>query len=88
LREGRLPWADSTASDREDAWEEFLIFGLRLAEGVSLAEGEKRYGPPPGELREAVVRLSDSGSLLREGDRLRLPERFWFVSNEVLRRLV
>jgi hypothetical protein len=55
---------------------------------VSLAEGEKRYGPPPGELREAVVRLSDSGSLLREGDRLRLPERFWFVSNEVFRRLV
>jgi oxygen-independent coproporphyrinogen-3 oxidase len=87
LREGRLPWADFTASDREDAWKEFLLFGLRLAEGVSLAEGEKRYGPPPVELREAVVRLSDSGSLLRQGDRLRLPERFWFVSNEVLRRL-
>ena len=88
LREGRLPWTDSTASGREDAWKEFLLSGLRLAEGVSLAEGEKRYGPPPGELREAVARLSDSGSLVREGDRLRLPERFWFVSNEVLRRLV
>jgi hypothetical protein len=25
--------------------------------------------------------------LLREGDRLRLPERHWFVSNEVLQRL-
>ena len=88
LREGRLPWADAVASDREDAWKEFLIFGLRLAEGVSLAEGEKRYGPPPDELREAVEELAVSGSLLREGDRLRLPERYWFVSNEVLRRLV
>jgi len=88
LREGRLPWADAVASDREDAWKEFLIFGLRLAEGVSLAKGEKRYGPPPDELREAVEELAVSGSLLREGDRLRLPERYWFVSNEVLRRLV
>jgi oxygen-independent coproporphyrinogen-3 oxidase len=87
LREGRLPWEDAGTCDREDAWKDFLVFGLRLAEGVSLAEGEKRYGPPPEELREAVARLADSGSLLREGERLRLPERFWFVSNEVLRRL-
>ena len=87
LREGRLPWADAAASDREDAWKEFLIFGLRLAEGVSLAEGGKKYGPPPDELREAVEELTVSGSLLREGDRLRLPESYWFVSNEVLRRL-
>jgi oxygen-independent coproporphyrinogen-3 oxidase len=88
LREGSLPWADAAVCDREDAWKDFLVFGLRLAEGVSLAEGEGRYGPPPEELREAVSRLADSGSLLREGERLRLPERFWFVSNEVLRRLV
>jgi oxygen-independent coproporphyrinogen-3 oxidase len=87
LREGRLPRADATTCDRTDAWKEFLIFGLRLGEGVSLAEGEKRYGPPPPELREAVEGLADSGSLLREAGRLLLPERFWFVSNEVLRRL-
>ena len=87
LREGRLPWVDATTSDREDAWKEFLIFGLRLAEGVSLAEGENKYGPPPEELREAVERLVASGPLLRERGRLRLPESYWFVSNEVLRRL-
>ena len=87
LREGRLPWSDATTCDREDAWKDFLVFGLRLAEGVSLAEGERRYGPPPEELREAVAWLERSGSLDRDGDRLRLPERFWFVSNEVLRRL-
>jgi hypothetical protein len=31
--------------------------------------------------------LIGSGVLLREGDRLRLPERHWFVSNEALQRL-
>jgi len=87
LREGRLPWSDAATCDREDAWKDFLVFGLRLAEGVSLGEGEERYGPPPEELRGAVARLEGSGLLDRDGDRLRLPERFWFVSNEVLRRL-
>jgi len=87
LGEGRIPWSGVVTSRREDAWKEFLIFGLRLAEGVSLAEGEKKYGPPPKDLREAVERLIESGPLVREGGRLWLPETYWFVSNEVLQRL-
>jgi oxygen-independent coproporphyrinogen-3 oxidase len=86
LGEGRLPWSTVEAGDRENAWKDFLIFGLRLAEGVSVAEGEKRYGPPPVELRGAVERLVASGYLLREADRLRMPERHWFVSNEIVGR--
>jgi putative oxygen-independent coproporphyrinogen III oxidase len=87
LEEGRLPWLDTAISSVDDAWKEFLLFGLRLADGVSLAEGEKRYGPPPDELREAVEPLVATGSLVREDDRLRMPQTLWFVSNEVLARL-
>ncbi len=83
----RLPWEEAGARDPEDAWKEFLIFGLRLADGVSVAEGEKRYGPRPETLPGAVDRLVESGCLLRSRGRLRIPERLWFVSNEVLRRL-
>jgi oxygen-independent coproporphyrinogen-3 oxidase len=87
LGENRLPWEDVEARNRDDAWKEYLIFGLRLAEGVSLGEGEKRYGPLPDELPGAVDRLVESGRLVRSRDRLRLPEEHWFVSNEVLRHL-
>jgi len=87
IAEGRLAWEDASARSREDAWKEFLIFGLRLEEGVSMAEGEKRYGPPPQELGGAVDRLVGSGCLARDRDRLRVPQAYWFVSNEVLRRL-
>jgi hypothetical protein len=58
-----------------------------MAEGVSPSSIEKRNGPPPEPVRGAVEKLIGSGVLLREGDRLRLPERHWFVSNEVLQRL-
>jgi oxygen-independent coproporphyrinogen-3 oxidase len=86
LREGRPAWSNVEPGDRENAWKDFLIFGLRLAEGVSIPEGEKRYGPPPSVLRGAVERLVATGYLLPEADRLRMPERHWFVSNEILGR--
>lgn len=87
LEEGRPPWGSTLACGTEDAWKESLIFGLRMEEGVSPSSIEKRNGPPPEPVRGAVEKLIGSGVLLREGDRLRLPERHWFVSNEVLQRL-
>jgi len=87
LNDGRLPWGSAHACDHEDAWKEALIFGLRTSEGVSLSSVEERNGPPPDEVREAMEKLIGSGVLLREEDRLRLPERHWFVSNEALQRL-
>jgi oxygen-independent coproporphyrinogen-3 oxidase len=87
LHEGRPPWGSTRACGREDAWKESLIFGLRMSEGVAPSSIEKKNGPPPDDVREAVENLIVSGLLLREEDRLRLPERHWFVSNEVLQRL-
>lgn len=84
---GRSPWGSTRARGRVDAWKESLIFGLRTSEGVAPLSIEERNGPPPEEVREAVETMVGSGLLLREGDRLRLPERHWFVSNEVLQRL-
>ncbi|MBP2678526.1 MAG: hemN [Deltaproteobacteria bacterium] len=87
LGEGRPPWGSPRACGREDAWKESLIFGLRMSEGVSPPSIEEKNGPPPEPVREALENLIGSGLLLREGNRLRLPERYWFVSNEVLQRL-
>lgn len=87
LSDGRLPWGSPRVCDREDAWKESLIFGLRMADGVSPPSIEKKNGPPPEPVRGAMEHLIGSGLLLREADRLRLPERHWFVSNEVLQGL-
>ncbi|HWS14716.1 MAG TPA: radical SAM family heme chaperone HemW [Candidatus Methylomirabilis sp.] len=87
LEEGRLPWGSIHACTREDAWKESLIFGLRTSEGVSPASIEKKNGPPPEPVRGAMEKLIGSGVLRRREDRLQLPERYWFISNEVLQRL-
>ena len=88
IEQGRLPWAKSGARSPRDAWEEFFIFGLRTADGVSPQEAEKLHGPQPEKLLRAVDQLVDSGYLVRDGDALRMPEKYWFVSNELLLRLV
>jgi oxygen-independent coproporphyrinogen-3 oxidase len=67
IEAGRLPWEETGIRTAEDAWKEFLIFGLRTEDGVSVEEGEKRYGPRPETLPGAVDRLVESGCLVRTG---------------------
>lgn len=84
IEEGRLPWEDVHVCNREDAWKESLIAGLRMLDGIDLKEIEKRIGPPPDTVGRAVEPLVRSGRLQEVESRLRLPPRLLFVSNEVL----
>ncbi|OGP33120.1 MAG: hypothetical protein A2X88_09500 [Deltaproteobacteria bacterium GWC2_65_14] len=87
VREGRPAWSETGTCTPEDAWKESLIFGLRMADGIDIRQIEKRLGALPEALGGAVEVLVASGMLESEGDRLRLPERLFFVSNEVFARL-
>ena len=64
LGEGRPSWSSTLTCGMEDAWKESLIFGLRMAEGVSPSSIEKRNGPRPNRCG-AVEKLIGSGVLLR-----------------------
>lgn len=88
IEEERLPWEDVHSCNREDAWKESLIAGLRMLEGIDLAEIEKKNGPPPEDVRRAVTTLISSGKLQEMGSRILLPENLLFVSNEALQALV
>ena len=88
IEERRLPWEDVHICSREDAWKESLFAGLRMLEGIDLAEIEMKSGPPPEAVRRAVESLVRTGKLKEDGTRLRLPEKLLFVSNEVLQAIV
>ncbi len=89
LAAGRLPVAEAEGADRAREMGDTVILGLRLLEGVSLADFRRRfgtdlldvYGPAVGELRE-------QGLLALEDGRLRLTPRALPVANRVFMRFL
>jgi oxygen-independent coproporphyrinogen-3 oxidase len=61
-----------------------MILGLRLIDGVSAAEFERRFGVAPDAVfGEAIERHTQLGLLERDGDRICLSGRGLLLSNEV-----
>lgn len=72
----------------EDLFTERLMLGLRLTEGVDLAEVCAEFGRDPEELRKKAKRLVVGGWAALEGDRLSLTERGMDVHTEMAIRLI
>ena len=66
----------------EDAKVETLMLALRTSRGIDAAYLEANC--PRGTIRS----LLDSGALVREGRRYRIPEDHFFVSDEIVRELI
>ena len=69
---------------KEAAFEEAMFLGLRLVDGVDLAEIEREFGMRP----DGVGELEEAGLVELVGDRLRLTGRGRMASNEVFERLL
>jgi oxygen-independent coproporphyrinogen-3 oxidase len=69
---------------------EALMLGLRLEDGLEIADVEERLGAPvwtPQRLRAAAPLLA-SGQLLEEDGRLRIPRQHWLRADAVVRTLL
>lgn len=68
----------------EEQMEEFMILGLRMMQGVSRLEFQKRFGKPIETVYgSALKKLEKQGLLLLNGDRIALTETGIDVSNQV-----
>jgi len=86
---GQPAWVEGEGLDRERTFRETVIMGLRLLEGLKLAELHNRFGFDPGEYYgKTVENLIAKGLLEMTGDRLRLTCRALPVANQVLAELV
>jgi oxygen-independent coproporphyrinogen-3 oxidase len=66
-----------------------LIMGLRLNEGVSLAEFRRRFGPDADDGYAATFEeMTGLGLLERSNGRVRLTPRGRLLANEVFTRLL
>lgn len=81
-RTGRAVAGRTRRTPRE-RWQEALMLGLRLAEGVSPDALRRRYGVDLGDYAAAAAELQAAGLLEVAPDRLRLTPRGRLLSNEV-----
>jgi coproporphyrinogen III oxidase-like Fe-S oxidoreductase len=69
--------------------EEALFLGLRLTDGIPLAEFRNRFGFDLSErYRRQIAHLNDAGLVELVTDRFRLTPRGWMLSNEVFTELL
>ena len=73
---------------REDAAFEYAMLGLRLSEGISLAEYECRLGAPLDLNRGELKSYFDGGYITKDGDRLSLTYKGFYISNTILTELL
>lgn len=71
----------------EDKVEYELLLNLRLKDGISLEQFQEKYG---SELKRhyQIQNLLDNGLLMEENGFLFIPEKFWYVSNEILVKIL
>jgi len=89
LAAGRLPRLDSQCLTRNEAMEEYMFLGLRLADGVALKEFEREFGCPCRSVYGTVIdELVSLELLMTDKSRLRLTRRGMLLSNQVFNRFL
>ena len=66
---------------------EFVMLGLRLAEGISLSKFSARYNADFWTFFSSAKRLAEQGFLTVTGDRVAVPEDKFYVVDSVLAEL-
>lgn len=86
LEAGELPAAESEEPGPQDAAREFLMLGLRTADGIAIDEAVSRYGL--AKLQEAADSLRRDGLMESHDQRLTLSPAGMPIMNSVLLRLL
>ncbi|MBD3160713.1 MAG: radical SAM family heme chaperone HemW [Candidatus Eisenbacteria bacterium] len=86
---GGIPPREEERIDERRRFEERLLLGLRLREGVAWREIKGRFGEEAAEaLRRAAAPWVDRGFLACDEERLRIEKEGWFVSNRLVGELI
>ncbi len=89
LADGRLPRCDIQLLSRDEALEEYMFLGLRLADGVSLIEFEQEFGSACRDIYGRIIdELVELGLMQCDKMYLRLTRRGRLLSNQVFTRFL
>ncbi len=84
LKTGRAVCESENSSDF-DQMSEFVFLGLRCTDGISVSEFGNRFKKSITDVfGNSIKKYCDLGFMMKEGDRLRLSDKGFFVSNIIL----
>lgn len=76
-------WFETETINQKDAFNEFVMTGLRTAKGISLDEIEARFERVDDLLNDAQAKL-ECGKLQMVNNHLIIPEREWMLSDSII----
>ncbi|WAH38534.1 radical SAM family heme chaperone HemW [Alicyclobacillus dauci] len=89
LTQAKRPIDEEHTVSHMEAAEDAMMLGLRLDEGVSQKAFEARFGVKIHDLYgELVTDLERDGLVEVDGDRIRIPSRYWPVANVIFEKFV
>jgi len=89
LERGVSPIAETRLLTIEEQLEEFFFLGLRQHQGIDLSAAVRRWGRPAvSRWHSTISGLERDGLLVRRGERLRVPEQAYLVSNEIFQQFL
>ena len=77
-------WFEREVLGEDDLYNEFVMTGLRTKWGIDAGEAEKRFGRQWERAQGRLASYVASGDVERVGNRLRLTEAGWLVSDMVM----
>lgn len=84
---GQVPQETLEVLNEADMVQETLIMGLRLMEGISLSDFTRRFGRPVTDYYSQVIdEAIAEGSLMIDGDHLKLTPQTYLLANQILCR--
>ncbi|MDD4308840.1 MAG: radical SAM family heme chaperone HemW [Candidatus Cloacimonetes bacterium] len=80
---------DATIQNKQRIWEDYLMMGLRLLEGININSFQKLFEVNlPDFYGAKIKRLMHLGLLEQKEERLRLTQQALFISNAVIAELI
>lgn len=77
--------AEKIKLSKDDMMSEFMFLGLRIREGVSVTGFSDRFSADIFDVfGEAINKNFARGTLVKEADRIKIPDKYMYVSNSIM----
>ena len=88
INNGEIALSESNYISKEEAMEEFIIFGLRKTKGISKNEFALRFDEKIKDTYLSIQTLIDEGLLKENRNYIYIPQKYFYISNHIIVKIL